>query len=115
MRATRWRIYYDDGSTFAGAPEEAPGRGVIVIVQADAELGRILLCRWDFYCWHPDSGQWWGHDVFGLWDCLADPGWRRVVFGRTITTERFRELLDAADRDPRFAPRSGRPLLDRSR
>lgn len=102
-----WRVYYDDGSTFDGPPEDTPTTGVIAIVQPDPDHGRMVLSRWDYYDFH-DNGQWWGHDIFGLFDCLTRPGWKRVLFGRTIETARFRQIVARAEADPDFATRSAR-------
>lgn len=103
-----YRVYYDNGTTFDDDPAQAPGVGVLAIVQPDPDHGRIVLSRWDFYCWHPGGqhGQWFGHDQFGLFDCLTQPGWRRVIFGRTVSTARFRAIHQAAEDDPDFPARS---------
>lgn len=101
-----FRVYYDNGATFTGPPQETPALGVIAVVQPDPDHGRMLLARWDYYCWHPDPGQWWGHDLFGLWDYLIQPGWRRVLFGRNVTQEVFHQILRRAEADPDFPVRS---------
>lgn len=101
-----WRVYYDDGATFDAAPEVAPAVGVICVVQPDPDHGRMVLSKWDYYCWHPDTGQWWGHDIFGLFDCLVRPGWKRVLFGRTVPTGVFRAVVARAECDADFPRRS---------
>ena len=104
MTIVDWRIYYDDGSTFDGAPESAPALGVLAVVQPDPDHGRVVLSRWDYYCFH--GGEWYGHDSFGLFDCLTRPGWKRVLFGRTVPSAWFREVLKRAETDLDFPPRS---------
>jgi len=102
-----WRIYYGDGSTFCdadGRPEDAPGWGVVVIPQADPDVGRMMMSRWDHYCWH--DGQWWGHDLVGLMDCLAGAGPSVVVHGRTVSQEQWRAIYAAALADPDLPPKS---------
>jgi len=102
-----WRIYYTSGSTYDGAPEDAPERGVQCIVHDAAETGRTILSRFDFYCWHPDRAiPWDGHDIFGLWDYLAAPGWKRVIFGESIPNEDFAAIHEQAEQDPDFPARS---------
>jgi hypothetical protein len=102
-----WRIYYSDGSTFSsedGAPEDAPGWGVVVIPQTDQDVGRMMMAHWDHYCWHED--QWWGHDIVGLLDCLAMPGSNVVVHGRTVGQEIFKKIWVIAEEDSDFEPKS---------
>jgi hypothetical protein len=91
-------IYYDDGSTYDGPPEDAPGLGVQVIVcQVDGQSKFVVGA--DFYCWHADDGQWWGADVFGLMDHLQQPGWKRVLFGRTISNADHGRIMARAMED----------------
>lgn len=106
-----YRIYYGDGSTYDGDPESAPGLGVVVVAQDDPDVGRMLMCRWDFYCWHGE--QWWGHDLVGLVDCLATPGWNRVLIGRTVSQDDWRRIYEAAESDPTFGPRTASKPLER--
>ena len=111
MRA--WRIYYADGSTFSdadGPAEQAPGLGVVVIAQAEPEVGRMMMARWDHYCLH--GNEWWGHDLVGLIDCLALPGYNRVLHGRTIPTPDYVRLYQRALEDPDFAPKAGRSPVE---
>ena len=82
-----WYIYYADQEPWQGAVEEAPERGVQAIVQEDPDLGWHALSCCDYYIWIGD--RWLGVDVFGLWDYLASPGWKRVLFGRTIRNEEY--------------------------
>ena len=104
-----FRVYYSDGSTFAGDPAEAPGLGVVVIAQDDDDVGRMIMGRWDYYCWH--APQWWGHDLTGLIDCLATPGPNRVLIGRTVSQDDWHAIQARAVSDPGFAPKSAtRPL-----
>lgn len=109
-----WRIYYADGSTFSnaeGAPAEAPGLGVAIIVQLDEDVGRHLLCGWDWYHWHADHGQWWGSDLFGLQDQLTSDRVdvvRAVKAGRSMHTPEYRAIYARAVRDPDFPDKSGR-------
>ncbi len=85
------RIYYADGTTFDGPPEQAPGWGVLVIVQY--------------------GGGWWGHDLVGLLDCLALPGLNRVLHGRTAAKGVWRDTLAAAHTDPDFPQTDDRTLM----
>jgi len=72
-----WRIFYDDGSTFSsddGAPHEAPPTGFICAVGRDESGRRYIMHGWDFYRFDEASGQWWGHDVFGVVDWAIQSG-----------------------------------------
>ena len=106
-----FRVFYDDGTTFDGAPESAPGHGVVVIVQDDPDVGRMVMARWDYFCWHSD--QWWGHDLTGLMDCLALPGFNRVLVGRTVSQQAWQAINALALADPDFAPKSAERVLER--
>lgn len=86
-----FRVYYSDGTTYQGPPEQAPGWGVVVIVQY--------------------GGGWWGHDLAGLLDCLAQPGPNVVIHGRTVGKQDWRRLLDSAHRDPDFPQTADRTLM----
>lgn len=87
----QFKVFYSDWTTFEGDPADAPGWGVVVIPQY--------------------GGPWWGHDHAGLLDCLALPGANIVIHGRSVSSERWREFLAVADRDPDFPPREDRTLM----
>jgi hypothetical protein len=87
----KWRIYYGDGSLYSdgdGSPFDAPGRDVQAIAVEDAQVGRTIHSRRDFYWW--SSIGWWGGDLFGLYDYLLTPGPRKVIFGRSLPGRRVR-------------------------
>lgn len=86
-----FRIRYSDGSTWDGDPEDAPGWGVVAITQY--------------------GDGWWGHDLAGLLDCLAQPGPNVVVHGRSVSRDEWRRFLKLADRDPDFPPRDDRTIM----
>lgn len=100
-----WKIFYDDGSTFSieeGRPEDAPPLGFICAVGYDEANRRYIMHGWDHYCWDIESQQWWGMDMCGLFDRLT----RNKVFaykqGRTVTKDRFTELMQLAHNDHDF-------------
>lgn len=110
-----WRVYYDDGATFSdadGPVESAPCDGVIVIVQADRDVGRELLHRKHFYYW--ERGKWWpcgdilapGDGQYGLYDYLRRPGWKKIVSGRNVEHSTFSRLFEIARTDPDFPLKS---------
>lgn len=102
-----WRIWYDDLTVYDSAvsgPDQAPALGVQAIAVADATVGRLILSRYDYYWW--DAGRWWGGDLFGLWDYLARPGWKRILFGRSLSNEQFSEVMARALGDPELPAKS---------
>lgn len=106
-----WRIYYEDGSTFdssQGEPEDAPSYGVVVIVQPDEEVGRLIMHLWDWFYWREDEQQWWGADVYGLHDqLLANKPIKAVKLGRNMNSQGFKAIMQRATDDPDFMIKSG--------
>ncbi len=105
----RWRIYYDDGSTHSDgvtSVEFAPCDGVIVIAQADDDVGRELLHRKDHYYW--ERARWWGCDRYGLEDYLRRPGWRKVLSGRNTEYQNYAALFERARTDPDLPVKTAR-------
>lgn len=93
----KWIIYY--GNDFSVTDQDAtpfrvPGRNVQVIAQEDPDTGQTFVRSNDYYWW-TDQG-WQGGDIFGLFDYLADPGYKRVLFGRTIGNREFEQVLQKA-------------------
>ncbi len=86
---TDFTIYYSDG-TYTGDPENAPTRDVQVIIQPCPKVGWTTLHSTDYYLWRAD--RWRVADNFGLWDYMVQPGWKRVLFGRTLDDEEFRKV-----------------------
>lgn len=102
VEVLNWRVYYPDGSTFdstQGGPEDAPALGVQATV-CSLEGVPITNTRADFYWWEPFG--WVGGDIFGLMQYLQEPGWKRVLFGRTITNARHDEIIAKASHDKDF-------------
>ncbi len=110
----RFRIFYDDGSTYSGEVWDAPGDGVQVIVQCDDAagdpyaVGRELLFDADFYCWRAQESKWFRCDIFGLHDYLRVAGGKKVVFGRTAPRSAYKAALIQAATDPDFPLKSAR-------
>jgi hypothetical protein len=47
-------------------------------------------------------------DKFGLFDYLIEPGFKVVLFGRTLTDDEYRAVWDKVCRDPDLPPKSGK-------
>lgn len=110
----RWKIYYDE-STFSyldGEPNETPQFGVICILQDDELVGRKILHFYDWYFW--EGQEWMGCDIFGLTDRLMnDLPVHHLRAGRTVPGRVYRQIMDAADHDLDFPPRSGKLLEEK--
>ena len=107
----KWRILYGDGSHFdntMGEPEDAPGFGIVTIVQADPQVGRAIVDGWDFYYWVETEGKWWGSDWLGFIDRLAhrEPC-RAVSIGRMVSESDWLSIRHRAKTDPDFEAKSG--------
>lgn len=102
-----WRIWYADGTHIRSEecdPFDAPGLGVQVIMQNHPINGRWAQMAHDYYVW--TDGQWVGCDLFGLFDYLQQAGPRKVVFGRTVSNERYEAIYRTAEVDDSLPARS---------
>jgi hypothetical protein len=116
-----WEILYEGDKTYTSRDEDgvaaAPTRGVLVILQDDADVGWYLQSGGDYYVWLDLNEAWLSVDIFGLFDYLASPGWKRVLFGRMTTNSEYQEVYHRAlatrrDRNSRkssWRPRERRP------
>lgn len=98
-----WKIYYADGNTFdstQGGPEDAPGYGVVLIVQRRDSVKADPHSGWDWYFYHNEFG-WWGCDRSGMEDQMLNE-WknlRRIVMGRSVANTRYQEIWRRAKED----------------
>lgn len=110
MKSINWRIYYEDGSTFTnldGAPEDAPAFGMLMVVQTDPDVGRMIMHAWDWFFWREDDQQWWGADIYGLLDqMLHNKPLKALKQGRNTQTSNYQAILQRAIDDPDFPPKS---------
>lgn len=96
----KFRIYYDDGSTYEGDPYLAPPPGVIIIaIEApDERRGFILTKGKDSYYYR--DGRWYGCDEGGFWDyMMIHIGPKAVVFGRTIRDDKYWKIIEKASKE----------------
>ena len=96
----KFRIYYSDGSTFEGLPEDAPADGVIIIATYEETIGRCLLHGWDWYLYRRSEG-WYGADLHGVIDHFKNfpLDFYALKQGRTVSTKKFREILKRANKE----------------
>lgn len=111
-----WKVWYGDGTVHSdddGPPDQTPALGVQVVAQADEKTGRLLLSGRDYYWWQ--DGRWWAGDLFGAWDYLARPGWKRLLFGRMIDDDRWNAVLGMALADPDLPDKSAADKREQTR
>jgi hypothetical protein len=77
---------------------------VQTIAQVNKLTGRRIERENDYYIW-TDHG-WRGCDQFGLFDYLIEPGFKVVLFGRSLSNEEYKEVLDRACNDPDLPAKS---------
>lgn len=99
-----FRVYYDGGATYDGDPFDAPAFGVLVIVEKDANHGRHVVATKDYFVWN--GSRWLSVDFIGMLDYLAQPGHKRVLFGRLVEDEYFYTVFRRANEDPDFPART---------
>lgn len=80
-----FRIYYDGGAVYDSDPFNAPAWGVLVIVERNKDCGRILHTTKDYFVWL--GSGWLSVDFVGMLDYLAQPGAKKVLFGRVIIAD----------------------------
>jgi hypothetical protein len=117
-----FRIYYIDGSTYDGRPENAPRLPVVAICWNDADtsnqtLGRPVIREWDIYIYSDGVGGWHGTNKYAdLMNHLKTQGCgpggvRCVLEGLWINNEHYKEILKRAETDPDFNRKSARDPL----
>ncbi len=96
-----WRVYYGDGSTYAGDDEDAPHAPrldvqVIWIENPKRSEGGGIVTGRDFYIYKGD--RWWGCDAAGFWDYqYHHEGQLATIFGRTMPSEdAYNDLVQRA-------------------
>lgn len=96
----KWKIYYDDGSTYSGItfPFYAQGLGVICVL--DFHNGQWHIHEGeDFYVWNFTEDGWTGVDMIGLFDYLQMKGVKKVIIGRTVDNDLFDKIKKHALED----------------
>ena len=94
-----WRIWYGDDTTYSdddGPVWDAPPTNVVCVATENYDVpgNHSVVHAFDYYWWDPP--EWYGGDLFGVFDYLCRPGPKKIVFGRTIPTSDFRRILMSA-------------------
>ena len=138
MVGLRWKLYYGDGDTFSdadGSWEDAPARDVQALVIEHEDVGYEVNEGSDGtihnYIWWPGQPHPWGTDHYGTLDYLvavgalapdepvdtlsmADLVEAGVKVGRSISSDRWREVIAAARADDYFPTKQGRTRAERA-
>lgn len=96
----KFKIFYENGTTYdnkSGPLDRAHKQGVVVILMEDAEEGQRFESGSDFYCYFLHG--WVGVSQYGLFDYLASPGSKLVLFGRVVNNEKRNDIFNAAMQD----------------
>ena len=116
----KFRIYYADGSR---VDHEHPGlvqrRWEVQCVVFDDPrkaphpdtVGRVVLCRFEYYLWHQEFGYWFGvRSESDFLDWMLNPrgGYFPVAWlkGSLMDRDKFEALYDRARSEPGFAAKS---------
>ena len=103
-----FKVFYADGTTYAGDPYLAPAWGVLVIVEDDKDHGRRMVAQGDYFCldYRGDGLRWCPVDFIGMIDYLGQPGVKRVLIGRLVSQELWSDTYQRALVDPDFQPKT---------
>lgn len=119
----KWRIYYDDFSTFdstMGQPWESPGRGVVCIVQVDPNhpnynVNTQILRGHPYYWFDIEWGYWMHSDRDGVLDQFISDRKdvkKALKQGRWASYADYHAIVDLAKKDPDFLEKSGSSLAE---
>jgi len=106
----KWRVYYSQ-EIYSGPVEETPTRDVQAIAQSDPDHGWQVVAGTDYYVWWNE--RWVGVDKFGLYDYLVEPGWKKVLFGRTLTSREYNAVWQRMMSDPELPEKTGAAKWER--
>lgn len=96
----QYRIYYADGTTYSGAPEDTPGFGVIVILQKEHDGRYVITSNAPYYMMTTDN-TWlpcYENDIIdSLVHRLGEI--KGFCVGQIVSKKRFKEIFDQAKKD----------------
>lgn len=113
-----FRVWYIDGSTFDGRPEDARTNLPAVCIasndrtKGNQNIGRPVLREWDIYIYSDSVGGWHGTNKYAdlmnhLKHSGCGPGGVRCVLeGLWLDNSTYRAILKRAETDPDFNRKS---------
>lgn len=100
VTTVKFRVYYDDGTTYIGDPFIAPATGVVVIACEDTKANKGFRMTMSKDAYFLKDGRWWGCDVMGMYDYLMSyVGPKAVLFGRTIRDDLYWDIVSRATKE----------------
>jgi len=106
-----FKVYYRDGSTYVGQPENAPVLGVALVVQFSKEHGREKV-RGEYYTWYKD--RWLGCGYDSMISYMNEPGWKKYLVGVMLPQDDWDEINRIAENDPDFPPRTAQTQTEKN-
>lgn len=94
------KIYYANGFTYIGPPEDAPKFGVVAIMQKRTDGRYRVAHRADFYLY---DNHWLELDIHGLVDYSINKPGHLVIAGRTVDPVKYDEIMQLATEDMKLA------------
>ena len=105
----KWKVFYISGETFSnenGNPQDAPGGGVLAVVQEDESVG-VLVHKGDaYYVFDEHYGGWYGLDHIGFVQYIMRPGLKIVKVGESMTTAKYINMIADVRNDPNLPDKS---------
>ena len=100
----RWRLYYEDGSTFSdtdGEPWESPAWGCVALAQSALDGSDKIMVNADYCFWRVDLQRWTQCGTDGLDDHICHEAHLIGCVRKTrwVPTLDFREVWKRARRD----------------
>ena len=108
--ALRWKVYYRDKEIASWEVDDVadlPAYGAQVVVQEDERVGWATIRMRDYYVWTGEEHGWLGVDIVGLITYLGEPGWKKVLFGQTLSAHEYEDVWLRAKDDKKFAQKNG--------
>ena len=92
----KFKIFYENGSTYtdkSGPIDRAQKQGVVIIL-TENNIGQRVEKEQEFYCYFPHG--WVGVDQYRLYQYLASPGYKLVLFGVVVDDNKLKTIYDNA-------------------
>lgn len=105
-----FKVFFADGTTWAGPPAETPSKGVAAVIQHNDRVGRRVLKLQEWYLYCPSTEMWTDQPdaASALARAMREP-WCVIRPGEYMREADFERILIAAQNDVDLPPRCGGP------